>query len=904
MEQASNSAAIERWRRVETVFDEARGWPADERERRLIERCAGDQALLRELQALLAAAADSGEFLGESVRYAAPLDDTLAPGTRLGAWTIGEAIGRGGMGQVYAATRADLELRQEAAIKLLKRGLDTDAVLRRFLRERSILARLSHPRIAHLLDAGATTDGRPYLVMERVHGEPLDVWCRRHQCTPQQIAQLLRSVCEAVHEAHRRLVVHRDLKPSNVLVGESGEIKLLDFGIAKLLDDTEPEATRLSGEALPMTPAFAAPEQLQGEGVTTATDVYALGVMLYLLLCGRLPFERRDGRPALPTQTAVPPSEVLRRAGGQTVQRRFAQHIAGDLDRIVAKALQFEPQRRYDSAKALSDDLGRWLAHEPVLAAPDRFAYRAAKFVRRHRAGAAAIAAVSLSLIAGVVGVLWQAHQTRLERDRAELRGRELAEVVAFQARMLGRVDLRRFSDDLHRRARNRLAERLPANEREMRLADFDRDAALSSPVDGAREALSAFLLEPAVTEIDERIARQPAAEAALRSSVGNAWKQLGLPLLARPQLERALALRSAEFGPGSDEALAVGADLFDALGAQPDWPAALELARQRLAATEHRDGEDAPEVWLRRRELASVDLFEGRYAEAQAALAGIVPRIESAYGADDERSIVAASNLAASLVGLERYAEAEPRLRALLAIESPAMTPLMRIRNANNLAMALTAQSKAAEARTLLEPLLQSSIAELGREHRVTLRVAGTLASTFADLGEARLAADSDRFVYETLRASLGPDHPETLSAANNYATSLMSVDPQATLALRREIMERRQALLGADHPDAAFTAYTYAWSLRELGRATEALPIIDAAVERLSRRLGPRHAQTLEARWEQALAWFDAGRKREAVDRIEAVLADASAANGADHDVTKQIAADLERLRAEAGR
>ena len=890
----------QRWQRVEALFDEARGWTQSERERRLIERCGDDQALLHELRALLAAAADSGEFLGESVRFAAPADETLVPGSRLGAWIVGEAIGRGGMGQVYAATRADADLRQEAAIKLLKRGLDTDAVLRRFLRERSILARLSHPNIAHLLDAGATADGRPYLVMERVRGEPLDVWCRQHRCSPQQIAQLLRSVCEAVHEAHRSLVVHRDLKPSNVLVSDTGEVKLLDFGIAKLLDDTQPEATRLSGEALPMTPAFAAPEQLYGEGVTTATDVYALGVMLYLLLCGRLPFERRDGRPALPTETAVPPSEVLRRTGTETGQRRLAQHISGDLDRIVAKALQFEPQRRYDSAKALSDDLGRWLAHEPVLAAPDRFAYRAAKFLRRHRLGAAATAAVAMSLIAGVIGVFWQAHQTRLERDRAELRGAELAEVVAFQARMLGRVDLRRFSEDLHRRAHNRLGERLPANERQTRLADFDRDAALSSPIDGAREALSAFLLEPAVAEIDERIARQPAVEAALRASVGNAWKQLGLPLLARPQLERALALRSAEFGPGSDQALAASADLFGALMAQPDFTAARELARQRLALTEQRYGGDAPEAWLRRRELASVDLYEGHYAEAHAALAQAVPHIEAAYGPDDERSIAAMSNLAGSLVALERYAEAEPKLRELLASNSPAMAPSARILNSNNLAMALRAQSRAAEARALLEPLLQASIAELGREHRVTLRVAGTLASTFADLGEQRLAIDSDRFVYETLRASLGEDHLETLSAANNYATSLMSVDPPAALALRRDIMERRKRVLGADHPDTAFTAYTYAWSLRELGRSVEALPVIDAAVECLIHKLGPRNAQTLEARWEQALIWFDAGRKRAAVEHIEAVFADAVAAQGEDHDVTQQIAADVARLKA----
>ena len=284
----------EQWERLEALFAQAQGLGTAARRAFAEGLAAEDEAVRRELQAMLLAAEGTDELLDRPVAVMASGEEpvSLAASTLLGPWRVGERIGRGGMGEVFAAERADGAFEGQAAVKVLKRGLDTEAVVARFLRERRILGRLTHPNIAHLLDAGATGDGRPYLVMERVQGEPITDHCRRPEVGVRDLLVLMATVCDAVHEAHRQLVVHRDLKPSNVLVEAAGRVKLLDFGIAKLLADPDEGETVRGGPVL-LTPAYAAPEQLTGEAATTATDVYALGVLLYELLTGGLP-HRRD----------------------------------------------------------------------------------------------------------------------------------------------------------------------------------------------------------------------------------------------------------------------------------------------------------------------------------------------------------------------------------------------------------------------------------------------------------------------------------------------------------------------------------------------------------------------------------------------------------------------------------
>ncbi|HXU33944.1 MAG TPA: tetratricopeptide repeat protein, partial [Thermoanaerobaculia bacterium] len=340
------------------------------------------------------------------------------------------------MGAVYLAKRADATFEKRAAIKLLKRGMDTDELVRRFRSERRILALLEHPHIARLLDGGSTEDGRPYLVMEYVEGRPIDAWCAEQSLSVEDRLMLFEKVCRAVHFAHRNLVVHRDLKPGNILVVADGEPRLLDFGIAKLLEgDPEPFATVAA--FLPMTPEYASPEQIRGEPVTTATDVYSLGVLLYRLLAGRSPYRPSvEGRAALAeavcNQEPLRPSTVVgaraktaAEAEGAERDRHLAKRLRGDLDTIAQKALSKEPSRRYESAEQLAADIRRHLDGLPVLARPSGVGYRTSKFVGRHKVGVVLAVGALVAIVGTAAWALVQRSVALREKDRAEVeRGR------------------------------------------------------------------------------------------------------------------------------------------------------------------------------------------------------------------------------------------------------------------------------------------------------------------------------------------------------------------------------------------------------------------------------------------------------------------------------------------------
>jgi serine/threonine protein kinase len=419
----------ERWQRVEELFLTVADRPAAEREAYLTRVCGGDEELRRELLSLLAR--DTNEdfiekpIAGVAIGLSPELGDDAA-GSRIGPYRLTRLVGRGGMGAVYEAVRDDAQFRQQVAIKLIKGGMDSAFVRERFVRERQILASLDHPHIARLFDGGATEDGRPYFVMEFVNGEPITDYCRRRELSLDEKLKLFRDVCSAVQHAHQKLVVHRDLKPSNILVTTDGAPKLLDFGIAKLLTPDPGEATTRTETAIRlMTPDYASPEQVRGSAITTATDVYSLGVVLYELLTARRPYQFETYSPfeierAICDTEAPPPSEAAREQTGAPA--KLARQLAGDLDNIVLMALRKEPGRRYQSVEQFSADLRRYLAGLPVTARPDSFVYRASKFARRHRVAVVAAALVLLSLLGGIIATTLAARQARAERDRAERR--------------------------------------------------------------------------------------------------------------------------------------------------------------------------------------------------------------------------------------------------------------------------------------------------------------------------------------------------------------------------------------------------------------------------------------------------------------------------------------------------
>jgi eukaryotic-like serine/threonine-protein kinase len=463
----------ERWTRVEQLCQAALERDEHEQAAFLASACGSDQELRREVESLLAHRDKADTFLEAGAFDAAaqvlaadgeqgPLDSSRLAGRLVGSYRIVAKVASGGMGDVYQATRADGTFDKQVAIKLIQGARSTDYFLSRFQNERQILATLDHPNIARLLDGGTTEEGLPYLVMEYIQGLPIDEFCTQKNLDIRERLELFRTVCSAVQFAHQNLVVHRDLKPSNILVTSDGVPKLLDFGIAKILNPADREDASQQTMTLMrmLTPDFASPEQVRNEPISTASDVYSLGVILYVLLTGQSPYRVPTGSPedilkAICEVDPEKPSTASTRTSQRDdrpndarssssessrsekeKRRKLGKILEGDLDIIVLKALRKEPQRRYASVDQFSEDIRRYLSGLPILAHKDTPGYRAHKFVGRHKWGVAAVALLIVSLAAGMITTFWQARIARAERARAERRFndvRALASSLIFE---------------------------------------------------------------------------------------------------------------------------------------------------------------------------------------------------------------------------------------------------------------------------------------------------------------------------------------------------------------------------------------------------------------------------------------------------------------------------------------
>lgn len=422
----------ERWRQIERVFTAAATLPPAERAAYLDQTCPDDPELRREVESLLTYDEPADADLSKVLESAAAsfVDGSSFLGRRFGPYTATEVLGAGGMGAVYLGIRADDQFRKQVAIKVVKRGMDTDAVLERFRRERQILANLDHPYIARLLDGGATEDGLPYFVMEYIQGKPVDQYCAAADLSVEQRCDILRKVCEAVSYAHRNLVIHRDLKPANILVTADGTPRLLDFGISRVLTpEGAAGATELTLQSHPLTPDFASPEQVRGGAVTTATDVYALGAVLYYLLTGTKPHRLETYSP-VEVEQAVCEREPSRPSAA--APQRFGRQLAGDLDAILLTALRKEPERRYQSVDQFSEDLRRHFAGLPVSAREETAFYVAGRFLRRNWLAAAASALVAISLAGGAIVASWEARLALKQRQVAQERLRDIVDLAGI----------------------------------------------------------------------------------------------------------------------------------------------------------------------------------------------------------------------------------------------------------------------------------------------------------------------------------------------------------------------------------------------------------------------------------------------------------------------------------------
>jgi len=572
---------------VTQVVADALECAAGERSALLATACAGDPALRAEVDSLLAAHDGRNGFLDTgspplaqveaSGGDGAPALPCSRAGERIGPYRVIRPLGQGGMGNVVLAVRADDAFNKQVAIKIAGRGVEAALFGDRFRQERQILASFEHPHIARLLDGGTTVDGSPYLVMEYVDGEPIDEYCRRRNLGHSERLRLYIAVCSAVHYAHQNLVVHRDLKPSNILVTSAGSPKLLDFGIAKILAPERyagaVEATDALGRL--MTPEYASPEQIRGESITTACDVYALGVLLYLLVSDRHP-HGGEARPLVSVLQAIchdvpeRPSVVARRAGRS---RRAARRLAGDVDTIALMALRKEPARRYGSALQLAEDIERHLVGRPVRARRDTFGYRAVKLARRQPILVAAAFLLVLVVAAGTAATAWQARRATIERERAERHfhdGQKLAHDVMFDLHdalrpLSGATSVRRMLVEraltyLDSLARDHAGD--PDLLRELaagyqRIADVQGNPRLRN-VGDLQEALGSY--RKAIAIYDELVALAPGDAAARRG-------------LAFTHRRLASTLGFAGDGPAALYERTLEAQLFEALAAEQHDP-------------------------------------------------------------------------------------------------------------------------------------------------------------------------------------------------------------------------------------------------------------------------------------------------------------------------------------------
>jgi serine/threonine-protein kinase len=693
----------------------------------------------------------------------------------IGPWRLVRELGQGGMGEVYLAERADGQFAQTAALKLVRRGQEHDPLLiRRFLEERRILATLVHPHVARLLDGGVTAAGLPWFAMEYVPGRPLDRYCDEVQLDVPARLALMEQVLDAVAYAHRNLLVHRDLKPSNIFVTDDGEVKLLDFGIAKLLGEenlADPGLTLAYGRV--MTPEYAAPEQVRGEPVTTATDIYSLGAVLYQVLTGQRA-HRFDKRTAAEIERVVcetdpeAPSLAVRSSltakPGDAATVRWSRGLSGDLDTIVLKALQKDPGRRYASVEAMLEDLRRFRTGLPLLARPDSLGYRSGKFIGRHQVGVSAAVLVALVLAAGVLTTAWQARAARLEADRAD-------RVKEFLVDLLHQAD--------------------PA-------------------ITQGKEFSVRQLLDRGTHRVDSILGQEPAVQAELYEVLGNTYAHLGLAAQADTLHRKGLAVVRRLYGPGDpevlDQEMAVGwglndrgqyrdadslltraiaayraaggpesqalSDALDILGTAKkrlDHPVEAEsLYRQSLRLQIRLTGPSDTITAARLSDLGSLLATQDRLVPAESALTaaqahrrGVLPQL-------DVRYLVGESSLAVVLMKRGHLTEAEPRLRSAVAgleqLESPGGLNLARA--LDRLALLQSLQGHAASALAIAGRAVAMFGTTMGADHPETFNSLSALAVYQAGVGDLRSAEAGARTAYTGLQLKLGDRHDWTLIA------------------------------------------------------------------------------------------------------------------------------------------
>ena len=879
--------------RVHEVFAGAVGLAGEARLAFLASACAADDELRTEIESLLRAAEGGPAFMAAPAALGS--DPAERPGAQVGPYRLLQEIGEGGFGTVYMAEQAH-PVRRTVALKIIKLGMDTRAVIARFEAERQAPAMMDHQHIARVLDAGATESGRPYFVMELVNGDPITRYCDQHNLSIPERLALFVQVCNAVQHAHTKGVIHRDIKPTNVLVATQDgrpHAKVIDFGIAKATEHRLTEKTLFTEfRQLVGTPEYMSPEQAAGSrDIDTRSDVYSLGVLLYELLTGDTPFDPKELRSAAyaeiqriirevdPPKPSTRLSQSAALAGVATRRRtepaRLGSLVRGDLDWIVMRALEKDRARRYDTPSALASDIERHQGGEPIAAAPPSARYRLGKLVRRHRALVVSGGFIAVVLLLGVVGTslgLVRANRARADEtrqrtaaqrssrraeeqaaraaraeDRANARAAELERVVAFQAAQLADIRPMVMADDLRIALLTEAESSLDrAGMDAARRDQFARDLEFLNLSNVALRVLEQSLFHDALDGVRREFAEQPLVRATLLLSLAQALHEAGLYDEVESPLDEAIEIRTRSLGSEDEEtldALGVRARFLISLGRTAE---AEPILRRIYDVRLRGGGVDDEDTMIVLADLAQVLGAQGRFGEAESLVAELLDRSVRTLGAAHPISVAALGHLGNVQMARGDLVQAEKTfLDAMHRSEGfTGKDEEHACLSASNYGLALLRQGRFPEAEAALGQAAERSRRALGDEHRATLLALNNLGATYIGQEKVEAAADLYERLHASCRKALGAQHPMTLTILANLANAFNQQGQRDRAeAVQREVLIAQRATLGPDHENTILTMYSLGSTLREGGDLDEAESLSREAFERACRILPPDH-------------------------------------------------------------
>ncbi len=815
-------------------------------------------------------------------------DDRAVPENRsIGPYRLVQKLGEGGMGQVWLAEQT-APLRRLVALKLIRAGVSDQVLLERFESERQALARMNHPAIAKVFDAGTTPEGQPYFVMEYVPGVPITLYCDQKRLSIRERIELFSKVCEGVQHAHQKAVIHRDLKPANILVVElDGKAvpRIIDFGIAKAISERDSLGAMVTRAGnFVGTPAYMSPEQADPDvaDVDTRSDVYSLAVILYELLTGALPFDPTQWRNEVVYETLRrlreqdPPLPSIQFRNSVTTEREIAANTArlrstephelvsllrGDLDWITMKALEKDRARRYGTPSELAADLERYLQNQPVVARPASTAYRVRKYVRRHGVAVTVAAGLFALLVTFAVLQTLQLRRTTRERDRAN------------------------------------------------RIADFmTRMFKVSDPSEARGNSVTAReILDKASGDIQSGLTKDPELQARLMYTMGNVYLSLGLDSRGQSLLERALDIQQGSLGPKHPETLQTATSLANSLRYLGRYPEAEKMERQTIDAQRQVLGPQHPDTLNSIGDLAATLFSEGRYAEAEKLQREALDTRLRLRGSQDPDTVQAMRDLSATLRKQGHYADAEKLQRDALDIQRRVLGPDHpdTLRTMTSLANTLLQQAHFPEAEKLYREVFEAQRRVHGPEHPDTLTSMGNLATLLSEEGHYADAAKLQRETLDIDTRVLGPEHPQTLRAMENLSFTLGNDNQLAEAEkLQQQVIVVGSRVLGPEHSDVLKGMNGLAGNYQRERRYAEAEKLERQTLETERRVLGPDRPETLESMNNLGETLQSEGHYAEAEKLQRETLVVVSQVFGPTHPNTLSVMTDLAETLQKEGR